>query len=217
VVPAQKWVPSDGVRCDSVSCHGHQGRVALRGDYAPELGARKSVNRELEAKTRALAGWKGLHHQPRRPARRLRHRRLPPALAHREGLSDVQARSAGSADLPPHPRLHRGPPERRIRRDSRLALDRVPNRLEHQEIRQVCTPLPHRHHPSRQPDPHRRRTPTARPRRNPSPHQPASRQSSRQVSPPSWPSRAAGRLRLRCKLPATPPPASEVDDGESGQ
>ncbi len=66
----------------------------------------------------------GLHHQPRRPARGVRHRRLPPAVAHREGLPDVQARPAGPPDLPPHPRIHRGAPEHRVRRDGRQPLHR---------------------------------------------------------------------------------------------
>jgi len=43
----------------------------------------------------------GLHHQPDRRHCRVRHRRLPPAVAHREELPDVQTRSAGPPDLPP--------------------------------------------------------------------------------------------------------------------
>ena len=82
-----------------------------RNRFIKLTGATKSVNRELEAKTRALAGLEGLHHQPDRPARRVRHRRLSPAVAHREGLPDVQARPAGPPDLPPHPRIDRGPPD----------------------------------------------------------------------------------------------------------
>ncbi|ETZ53966.1 putative transposase [Mycobacterium avium MAV_120709_2344] len=35
------------------------------------------------------------------------------------------------ADLSPHPRLHRSPPQRCLRRDGGIALDRAPNRLEH--------------------------------------------------------------------------------------
>ena len=54
----------------------------------------------------------------------VRHRRLPPAVAHREGLPDVQARPAGPPDLPPHPRIHRGAPEHRVRRDGRQPLHR---------------------------------------------------------------------------------------------
>ena len=40
-----------------------------RNRYIQLTGATKSVNRTLEAKTRALAGLEGLHHQPGRPAR----------------------------------------------------------------------------------------------------------------------------------------------------
>jgi hypothetical protein len=42
----------------------------------------------------------GLHHEPDHRVRRLRDRRLPPAVAHREELPDVQARSAGPALAP---------------------------------------------------------------------------------------------------------------------
>jgi hypothetical protein len=65
----------------------------------------------------------GIHHQPHRTACGVRHRRLPPAVAHREGVSDVQARPTGPADLPPHPRLHRGAPKRRVRSYGRITLD----------------------------------------------------------------------------------------------
>jgi hypothetical protein len=47
-------------------------------------------------------------------------------------------------DLPPHPRIHRGSPVDRVRRDGRQPLHRDPNRLEHQEIRPHRPPLPHR-------------------------------------------------------------------------
>ena len=129
-----------------------------RNRYIQLPGRRSRSTATLEAKTRALAGWKGYTTNLTGQARGVRHRRLPPAVAHREGLPDVQARPTGPPDLPPHPRLHRSPPERRVRRHGRIALDRAPNWLEHQEIRPHCTPLPHRHHPSRQPHPDRRRT-----------------------------------------------------------
>ena len=59
-------------------------------EFQAELsGATKTVNRDLEAKARALAGPNGLHHQPDRRHCRVRHRRLPPAVAHREELPDV--------------------------------------------------------------------------------------------------------------------------------
>ena len=90
-----------------------------RNRFIKLTGATKSVNRELEAKTRALAGWKGYTTNLTGRVRRVRHRRLPPAVAHREGLPDVQARPAGPPDLPPHPRLHRRPPDHRVRRAGR--------------------------------------------------------------------------------------------------
>ena len=55
-----------------------------RNRFIKLTGATKSVNRELEAKTRALGRLEGLHHQPGRPDPGVRHRRLPPAVAHRE-------------------------------------------------------------------------------------------------------------------------------------
>jgi hypothetical protein len=60
---------------------------------------------------------------------------------HREKLPHVQARPGCPPDLSPHPRFHRGPPDDRVRRPSRIPLDRTPNRLEHQEIRPQYTPL----------------------------------------------------------------------------
>ena len=53
----------------------------------------------------------GLHHQPHQPDPGVRHRRLPPAVAHREELPHVQARPAGPTDLPPQTRIDRGPPD----------------------------------------------------------------------------------------------------------
>ena len=73
---------------------------------------------------------------------------------------------SSSPDLPPHSRLDRGAPERRVCRHGCIALDRDPNRLEHQEIRTHRSALPHRHDPSRQPHPDRRRSSASRPRRS---------------------------------------------------
>jgi hypothetical protein len=70
----------------------------------------------------------------------------------------------GITDLPPHPRLHRSPPHRGVRRDGRIPLDRAPNRLEHQESRPHRPPIPHRATPRRTTDPHRRRPLTRRSR-----------------------------------------------------
>ena len=137
-----------------------------RNRFIKLTGATKTVNRELEAKTRALAGWKGYTTNLTGQILGVRHRRLPPALAHREGLPDVQTRPAGPPDLPPHPRIDRGAPEHRGRRDGRQPLDRGPNRLEHQEIRSYRPPLPHRPHQGRRTNTHRSRPATRRPPRS---------------------------------------------------
>jgi hypothetical protein len=135
-------------------------RRSLRGidqEHQPGIGGQES----------SPGGMEGLHHQPHQPVRGVRHRRLPRALAHREGLPNVQARSAGPSDLPPHPRIDRGSPDDRVRRDGRQPLHRNPNQLEHQEIRPHRPPLPHRPNQSRPTNPHRRRPPTRRPPQRP--------------------------------------------------
>ena len=78
-------------------------------------GPPSRVNRDLEAKARALAGLKG-YTTNLTGHRRVRHRRLPPAVAHREELPDVQARPTSPADLPPQTRVDRSPPDHRVRR-----------------------------------------------------------------------------------------------------
>jgi hypothetical protein len=143
------------------------GKAAVkRNRFIKLTGATKSINRDLEAKARALAGWKGYttnltdqfvidaYHQLWRIEK---------------SFADVKARPAGPADLPPHPGIDRGPLEHRVRRPGRQPLARTPNRLEHQEIRAHRTPLPHRDDPSRTTNTHRRRTTLRRPRC--SPHQ----------------------------------------------
>jgi hypothetical protein len=94
----------------------HNRFIALPGGTAP-------VNREFEAKTRALAGLKGyitdLRTMPRTDPghARVRDRVLaPPALPYREELPDGRKRSAGPAGLPPDLRLDRGPSDHRARR-----------------------------------------------------------------------------------------------------
>ena len=123
-----------------------------RNRFIKLTGATKTVNRELEAKNRALAGWKGYTTNLTGPDRGVRHRRLPPAVAYREEFPDVQARPAGPADLSPHSRVDRGAPEHRGRSPGCQPLHRAPNRLEHQEIRPHRPPLPHRQNQGRKPD-----------------------------------------------------------------
>ena len=128
-----------------------------RNRFIKLTGATKSVNRDLEAKARGLAGLKGYTTNLTSQTAGVRHRRLPPALAHREELPHVQARPAGPTRLPPQTRIHRSPPDDRVRRAGRQPLHRTPNRLEHQEIRPNRPPLPHRPDQGRQTNPDRRR------------------------------------------------------------
>jgi hypothetical protein len=94
-------------------------------------GATKSVNRTLEAKTRALAGWKGyttnlLAQSPDFVIDACHQ------LWHIEkGLPDVQARPASPPDLSPPARIHRGTPEHRGCSDGHQPPHRTPNQLEH--------------------------------------------------------------------------------------
>jgi Transposase DDE domain len=137
-----------------------------RNRYIQLTGATKSVNRALETKTRALAGWKGyttnLAGQPAQFVIDAYHQLWRIEKSFRMSKHDLQARP-----IYHRPRLDRGAPDRRVRRPGRIALDRAPNQLEHQEIHTHRPPLPYRHNPSRQPHPDRRRTSTARPRRSP--------------------------------------------------
>jgi hypothetical protein len=86
-----------------------------RNHYIQLSGATKSVNRTLEAKSRAVAGWKGyptnLVSQPATFINDAYHQ----LWAHRESLPDVQARPTGPPDLPPQTRIHRSTPHRRVR------------------------------------------------------------------------------------------------------
>ena len=126
-------VPSTGMRRSSAT--------GTSSSPAPT----KSVNRDAGGQDPGAGRLEGIHHQPHRQPAGVRHRRLPPAVAHREELPDVQARPAGPPDLPPQPRVDRGAPERSCSPPGRQPLDRGPNRLEHQEIRAHRPPLPHRH------------------------------------------------------------------------
>ena len=114
-----------------------------RNRYIQLTGATKSVNRQLEAKTRALAGWKGYTTNLTGDPRSSSSAPTTSCGASRK-LPDVQARPGGPTDLPPQTRIHRRPPDHRVRRARRHPLDRTPNRLEHQEIRPDRPPLPHR-------------------------------------------------------------------------
>jgi hypothetical protein len=77
------------------------GQAAVKRNRFVQLtGATKTINRVW--KPRPGAGRvEGLRHQPARPDRGVCDGRLPPAVADREELPDVQIGSAGAADLPP--------------------------------------------------------------------------------------------------------------------
>jgi hypothetical protein len=146
------------------------GKVPVkRNRFIKLVDAKKSVNRTLEAKARALARVEGLHHQPRHlPRRHTRHRRvrdrrLPPALPDRGLVPHVQARPRRPTDLPPQARVDRGAPQRRVRRPRGRTARRGPHRLVDPPLRAHRPPLPHRPDPRRPADHHRGRP---RPRRS---------------------------------------------------
>ena len=102
------------------------GKVPVkRNRFITLTGGDKTVNRELEAKARALAGWKSYITNITNPTPEFVIGGLPPALADREELPDVQARPAGPADLPPQTRVDRSPPRGRVRRPRRRPRDRA--------------------------------------------------------------------------------------------
>ena len=118
-----------------------------------------------------------LRHQPRGLPRRhshhpgVRDRLLRPALRDREKLPHVQARPAGQTRPPPQTRLHRSPPDHRVRGAGRQPLDRAPDGLVDQEVRQDHPPLQDDPDPGRAAYPHRRRPAPTRPAPRPRPHQ----------------------------------------------
>jgi hypothetical protein len=138
-----------------------------RNRYVRLAGATKSVDRALEAKNRALAGIQGLRHQPAQPRPERRDRRLRPAAERRAQLPDEQNRPRRPADLPPHPRVDRSPPDHRLRSPRPQPLDREHHRLVDPEVRHHHPPLPHHHHPGRRPHHHRRRPHPRRPTNRP--------------------------------------------------
>jgi hypothetical protein len=140
-------------------------------------GAVKSVNRELEAKARTLAGIKGYKtNLAATPDGEPVTADFVISSYHElwriEKLPHVEIGPAGQAHLPPQTRLHRSPPHDRLRRPRRHPVDRSANRLVDQEVRQDCPPLPHHRDPGRTADHHRRRPHPRRPTPGPGRHQP---------------------------------------------
>ena len=139
-------------------------------------GAVKSVNRELEAKARDLAGLKGyVTNLAACPDGTPVTADFVIGSYHElwnieKSFRMSKSRPAGPARLPPQARLHRGPPHDRLRRPRRQPLDRGANRLVDQEIRQDRPPLPHHPDPGRTADHHRRRPPPRRPPPGPRRH-----------------------------------------------
>ena len=130
-------------------------RSSATGSSASSAPTRASTA-TLEAKARALAGWKGyitnLATCPdgtRSPG--VRDRRLPPAVRRSRSLvPHVQARPARPADLPPQTRVDRGAPERSCSPRSRSA-DSIEDRTGWSitPVRAHRPPLPHRPDPRR--------------------------------------------------------------------
>jgi hypothetical protein len=76
------------------------GKTAVkRNRFVTLTGATKTVNRELEAKARALAGIKGYLTNLADPNARAGHRGLPPAVPDREELPDGQIRPGRPSDF----------------------------------------------------------------------------------------------------------------------
>ena len=140
-------------------------------------GAAKSVNRELEAKARDLAGLKGyVTNLAACPDG-------TPVTAdfvigsYHELWNIEKSFRMSKHDLRARPVYHRKRDSieahltDRLRRPGRHPVHRDPHRLVHQEVRPHRPPLPHRPDPRRPAHPHRRRPATARPPRRPRPHQ----------------------------------------------
>ena len=149
-----------------------------RNRFIQLSGGTRTVNRELEAKARALAGIKGY-------VTNLRacpdgtpitaefvigsyHQLFQIEKSFRMAKSDLQAR--------PIYHRKRDPIEAHLTIVlAALAVSRwieAPDRLVHPQIRQDHPPLPHHRDPGRRPHHHRRRPPARRPPRRPRPRPP---------------------------------------------
>ena len=138
-----------------------------RNRFIKLTGADKSVNRDLEAKARALAGIKGyttnLTSQTAEFVIGAYHQLWRIEKSFRMSKHDLQARP-----IYHHKRESiEAHLTHRVRRPGSQPLDRTPNRLEYQEIRSNPTPLPHRDDPRRKPHSHRRGPATRRHPRRP--------------------------------------------------
>ena len=127
----------------------------------------KGVDWDLVERARYLAGLKGYvtNIDPDTMDGPARRGGLPRALPGRAVLPDGQVRPRRTADVPPDPRQHRGPPDHRVRRTRGLPRGTSPHRRQHQEDRPDATAAADRHHQPRHPADHR---PTTHPRPRPS-------------------------------------------------
>jgi len=133
-----------------------------RNRFVQLTAGSRSINRDLEAKARALAGLKGYITNLEAPTPEYvmgaYHQRWQIETSFRMSKTDLRAR----------PIYHH-------KRDSieahltvvmaalaRQPADRTIHHLEHRPVREDPAPLPHRHHPGRRPDHHRRRPPPRR-------------------------------------------------------
>ena len=110
-----------------------------RNRFVQLTAGSRSINRDLEAKARALAGLKGYITNLEAPTPEYvmgaYHQRWQIETSFRMSKTDLRARQPA---------------------------DRTIHHLEHRPVREDPAPLPHRHHPGRRPDHHRRRPPPRR-------------------------------------------------------
>jgi hypothetical protein len=136
------------------------GQAAVKRNRFVQLaGATKSINRELEAKARGLAGLKGYVNLEAPTAEYVMgayHQLWQIEQSFRMSKTDLRA----PAGLPSQAQLYRGPPHHRDGRSRGQPTDRTSHRLEHRPVRQDPPPLPHRHHPGWRAHPHRPRRAT---------------------------------------------------------
>jgi len=139
------------------------GKTAVKRNRFVQLtGAKKAVNRDLETKTRALAGLKGYVTNLPEPTPAFVMGAYHQLWQVREELPHVQDRPASPADLPPQTRLHRSPSDHRDGRPRGEPLARARDRLVDQKARPDPTALPQHRSPDRQPHPARRHAPRRR-------------------------------------------------------
>ena len=142
-----------------------------RNRFIRLVGADKSVKRTLEAKARALGGWKGYTTNlatcpagtPVTPQFVIEayHRLFHIEASFRMSKHDLAARPIYHQQA----RVDRGPPEHRVRRARGRPLRGRPHRLVDTPVRAHRTPLPDRPDPRRTADPHRRGPTSGRPPR----------------------------------------------------